>query len=135
MGSRRNATDVGASAFHESAKSVWSFDRPREGQHVAAYVLLLFRVYQDVETGIWEGMCDELHVGSCGESYQEALAATIEATQEYLNLLEEYDERERMFDELGLRVDTTEPAEPVNTALPLGAFVSAQRGVLIAAAA
>jgi predicted RNase H-like HicB family nuclease len=107
---------------------VWSFERPSQERHVTAYVLLLFRVHQDDETGIWEGLCDELDVASCGDTYHEALEAAIEATEDYLNIIEELGERESVFKERDVVVDPSEPTSARQRELPPGDVLSAQRG-------
>ncbi len=66
------------------------------------HIHLTFRFYQ--EDGQWVAECEELGVSSCGATLDEAVRNLREATDEYLNAIEEEGQRERIFREAGIRV-------------------------------
>ncbi len=109
----------------------WSVHRPTGSARPAGYVLLLFRVVED--DGHWVGLCEELDVSSFGETREEALDATLEATELYLNTLEEMGERERVFGERKLELTDFEPEDTTERQIVVhpGEIVSPQRLVLV----
>lgn len=67
-------------------------------------------------------VCPELGTSSCGDTVQEALDNLREAIEVHLNGLEEVGERERIFEERGIRVVSVSSDSPLegNLRVPLG---------------
>jgi hypothetical protein len=78
--------------------------RLTDGEEVVGEVLLTFRVWH--EDGFWQAKCAELEVPSFGDEPVEALSAVIDATIGYLNEIEGQEERERIFSEQGLTLQS-----------------------------
>lgn len=94
------------------------------------YVVLTIRIHR--EDDAYVGLCEELDVSSFGDSVDEALAATLEATALYLETLDDEGERDAVFAERGITMLRTEPADTVELSLIThpGEVVSTQRLVL-----
>lgn len=71
-------------------------------------------------------VCPELGTASCGDTVQEALDNLKEAIEVHLNGLEEVGERERVFEERGIRVVSVSSDSPLegNLRVPLGLIPS-----------
>lgn len=114
----------------------WSFHRPEGGEHPVGYLLLLFRVKAEEGELVdrhWVGFCDELDTSSFGTTPEEALEATLEATELYLNALEELGTADKFLADRGLTIDLMEPDHAAQVDMMPGdmAFVSPQRLVRV----
>ena len=78
-----------------------------DGQNVIGHILLTFRIFS--EDGDWQSMCSELGVPSFGDSPGDALSNVIDATITYLNAIEENGERERIFKECSIELESGHP--------------------------
>jgi predicted RNase H-like HicB family nuclease len=112
----------------------WSYERPdREHGEPLGYVLLQFRVEQD-DDGLFLGECIELGVSSCGDTLDEAVRATMEATAAYLESLDLAGEREAVFAERGVTLLPTVPdrSTEVHLVAHPGEWVTPQRLAVLA---
>lgn len=117
-------------------KSVWSFERPSPGSSPRGYIVLRFRAHRDGETSLYEGECMELEVTSFGETLDDALRSTMEATALYLETLDGLGEREKLFANKGIVIYPGDPGAELQVPMTghPGEIVSAQRlSVLIPA--
>jgi predicted RNase H-like HicB family nuclease len=76
-----------------------------------SYVTLTFRAYP--EDGQYAAECLELGVASCADTPGEALDAVVDATELYLQAIEDEGERRRIFAEHGIHVTSSDIDEEV----------------------
>ncbi len=119
-----------------SVTTEWLIDRPSPQSNPVGYVVLRFRIYEDPETGLYQGECLDLDAASFGESVEEALDATMEATALYLETIDDLGERDRIFKERGIEIVTKEPSD--DTTLEVvshpSEIISVQRLAVVVAA-
>ncbi len=72
------------------------------------YIILTFMVQQ--EGAYWVSECQELGTSSFGSNEDEALDNLFDATEVYLNTLEELGEAHQVLDEKGVQVFSYKPA-------------------------
>jgi hypothetical protein len=79
---------------------------------VLGYVTLTLRIFQSESVDCsYASECVELSVGSCGKTIDEALSNIIEATEQYLNAIQESGEVARVFRKKGIPTYLGEPRE------------------------
>ncbi len=71
------------------------------------FVTLTLRITKEGNSFV--SRCLELETASCGDSFDEALDNIKEATLEYLNAIEQLDERERVFTDKDIVIRKTRP--------------------------
>ena len=88
------------------------------------YIDVTTVVEREGDQFVW--ICPELGTSSCGDTVQEALDNLREAIEVHLNGLEEVGERERVFQERGIRVISISSDSPLegNLRVPLGLTIS-----------
>ena len=86
--------------------------------HTKGYVLLTF-IASEEEGGL-VSTCPELGIASQGNTVEEAFDALKDATLVYLNTIELLGERERTFQERGIKIQPHKPTGP----MPLTLFPS-----------
>lgn len=82
------------------------------------------------EDGVHVGYCDTFDVSSFGDTIDDALDATLEAVEVYLEALDDSGDRERVFTERGVMFFPGEPPadfEPAPVSVHPGEVVAAQR--------
>lgn len=119
---------MAVAAHSGTGRSHWSFTKPDPSFAVLGHVLLTFRVRRD-EDGFYVGDCEPLGVSSFGNTIEEALDATLEATAAYLEALDDSGERERVFAEKGITFSREIPEDWIETKVIAhpGELVSPQR--------
>ena len=73
------------------------------------HLVLTFRVHE--EDGQFASFCEELGIHSAGDTVDEALNNSVDATVLYLNYLENTGQRRRVFDELNIPFDRGLPPD------------------------
>jgi predicted RNase H-like HicB family nuclease len=111
----------------------WTADRPSQDADTLGYVVLTFKVYP--EDDVFVGECVELDVSNFGDTLEEALKATLNATELYLETLDEIGERERLFKERDIEFSSSEPDGGPHALppVPFGGAASPQRLVAVGA--
>lgn len=127
MGAIGRARDGAMRDDPTAATTEWTAERP--AGPALGHILVTFRISRD-DDGYYVGECQELGVSSFGNTLQEALDATVEATEAYLQALDETGERDRVFSERGVQFYRNTPPDDL-TEVPLeahpGEVVSPQR--------
>jgi predicted RNase H-like HicB family nuclease len=72
------------------------------------YIIVTVDLFE--EEGQYVGRCRELGTAACGDTFDEANEALIEAIDLQLDALEQVGERERFFRENGIKLYPTRPA-------------------------
>ncbi len=86
------------------------------------YIVLTFEAYPEGKAYV--SRCRELGVASCGDTVDQAFETVHEATQEYLNAIESFGERERVFSEKGIAISRTRPRKELQVPLRVGGYAS-----------
>jgi len=108
----------------------WSATRPQPGAKTLGHVVVQFKIAPPDEDGLIVGECVELGTSSFGETLEEALNATVEATAAYLEALDDSGELERVLKERGVEFHPVAPADDEEQTVPPvypGETVSVQR--------
>jgi len=74
---------------------------------ITGYIIVTFNIQQ--EDDVWTAHCEELGTATFGHSREEALERLKEAVELHLNTLEDVGERERFFEENGIKTYTYKP--------------------------
>lgn len=113
--------------------TTWTATRLPQDAKAVGYAILTFKVYPEDE--FWIGECAELGVSNFGATFDEAMKATLNATELYLDTLEEDGQREHVFKKNKIKFFNHEPkkAKKSSDPVPLGGFFSPQRLVAVGA--
>jgi predicted RNase H-like HicB family nuclease len=101
--------------------------RPEAEESIGGYILVRIRVWPEDEKFV--GECVELDVSSFGDTVDDAIRMTLEATELYLETIDDLGERERLFAEKGVTFYSAEPppGTEVYVTVHPGEVVSSQR--------
>jgi len=114
-----------------TAQTIWSAKRPGPHAKPAGYILVMVPLELD-DDGYYVGHAEPFGISSFGDSLDEAVQATMEATSAYLQALDDEGMREEVFKDLGVDVLTDEPGAKVKVMAHPGEFVSPQRVTVMA---